>query len=531
MPRFLPSASHASMAKSSAQRPARRATPANPPADNDAADLAAAKATLAALPAAALLTGDKWSGGGVEIHFANPAFAALSGYAAADLVGRNTRLFHGPRTEVLAPGVDAATAAKRLLAGESWLYRQDGSVFHGCWKFTPFLPGVLLAVYRDASETQRLQEALLHSQQLDTVGQLTGGVAHEFNNLLSVINGYCEILAGKLAGAPAAARSDLAEIHRAGLKAATIARQILEFSRRQENEPRVVNVNTLIREIAEIVRRSMGEAVQVELRLASDLGNTRIDPTRFQQVLLNLCFNARDAMPNGGKLTVRTSNFAPPAEAGADRSVGCVRIEVTDTGTGIDEATRRRLFEPFFTTKPHGTGLGLSTALTIIRQAEGRLEVHSRPGAGTTFDILLPETPEPEHPASANLGTLPSTRGTEQLWLVESDDVVRKMVSGILAVDGYRVREFTRLDAALAVAAGEPAPDLVLMDCGAPEAGRLARHLLGHNARLKVLAVSVTPPAAVLPELPARAMGHLPKPFALSALLRAVRSLLDGRGR
>ena len=491
--------------------------------------LDAAKQVLAALPEAALLTRSKREGAGVEIVFANERFTALTGYPAAALAGQNTRLLHGPKTDLLATRANGGSPW-RFDAGENWLHRKDGSAFYASWEFRPLDGDLLIGVYRDISEVRRFQEAMIHSQKLDTVGQLAGGVAHDFNNLLSIINGYCEILSGKIHG-QAAAQKDLQEIHRAGLKAAGIARQILEFSRRQETEPRAVNPNTLIREIADILRRVVGDGVKVELRLASDLGNTRIDPTQFQQVLLNLCFNARDAMPQGGKLTVRTFNHAQPAGAGGRLSPGSFcGVEVKDTGTGIDEETRARIFEPFFTTKPHGTGLGLAMALSVIRGAGGDLTVRSKPGAGTSFEILLPETAEPEQVFSTAIPALPGTRGSEALWLVEPDDVLRKMVSGILAVDGYRVSEHADVAGALAASA-KFAPELLLIDSTAADAGKLVRTLLAKNPRLKVLAVSVESPAAVMSDLSPRALGHLPKPFALSTLLRAVRGLLDNTGR
>jgi PAS domain S-box-containing protein len=476
----------------------------------------AAHQAIAALPEAAVITRDKWEGGGVEIVFANDRFALLTGYTADELMGRNTRLLHGPRTDLLA------TRAGRSLwdpaVGENWLHRRDGSSFFCSWDFRPLAPGLLVGVFRDLSELRRLQEAMIHSQRLDTVGQLAGGVAHDFNNLLSIINGYCEILAGKIASLPAA-QKDLQEVHRAGLKAAGIARQILEFSRRQETEARVVNPNTLIREIADILRRAMGEGVKLELRLSSDLGNTRIDPTQFQQVLLNLCFNARDAMPHGGKLTLRTFNqIRGPG--------GLVGIEVRDTGQGMDAATRDRIFEPFFTTKPHGTGLGLAMARGVIRAAGGEIAVASKPGAGTTFEILLPETAEPEQVFSTALPTLQGAGGSESVWLIEDDVVLRRMVSGILAVDGYRVREFPDLKSVLS-AKGLTPPELVMLDCSAPDAAKLLKRIVAKQPRLKVLAFSADSSATVLAGVAPRAVGHLPKPFALSTLLRSVRALLD----
>ncbi len=505
-----------------------RSHPDTPSANPQPPALEAARAALAALPTAAVLTRAKWEGGGVEIVFANERFAALTGYPAATLAGQNTRVLHGPKTDLLAAraGSGAPWDPNR---GENWLHRQDGAPFYASWEFRPLLAGYLVGVYHDESELRRFQEAMIHSQKLDTVGQLAGGVAHDFNNLLSIINGYCEILGGKLAGQPAA-QKDLQEIHRAGLKAAGIARQILEFSRRQETEARVVNPNTLVREIADILRRVMGDAVKVELRLASDLGNTRIDPTQFQQVLLNLCFNARDAMPQGGKLTVRTFNHELATATDRLGAGGYVGIEVKDTGTGMSDETRARMFEPFFTTKPHGTGLGLSMALTVVRGVGGEISVRSKPGAGTSFELLLPETAEPEQVFSTALPSLPASRGTETLWLVETDDVLRKMVSGILAVDGYRVTEFASLAPAL-TAAAKNAPDLVLLDCSAADAPKLVRTLAVRQPRLKVLALSGESPATAGADLPPRALGHLPKPFALSTLLRAVRGLLDGAGR
>ncbi len=487
----------------------------------------AALTLLEALPEAALITRDKWEGAGVEILAANAKFAALTGYASPALVGQNTRLLHGPKTEIMTPR-SGGVATERLLAGEGWLHRADGSPFFAGWDFSPLSPGLLVAIFRDLSEMRRLQEAMFHSQRLDTVGHLAGGVAHDFNNLLSIINGYCEIMSTKLVDTPAA-QKDLEEIHRAGQKAARLARQILEFSRRQETEARVVNPNTLIREVADILRRAVGEAVKLELRLASDLGNTRIDPTQFQQVLLNLCFNARDAMPQGGKLTVRTANHEQKTAAPGLRAGSYVMLQVSDTGRGMDEATLARVWEPFFTTKPHGTGLGLALAFAVVRSCDGRISVRSKPDAGTTFEVLLPETAEPEQVYSTVIPALPGTKGSELLWVVEEDEVLRKMVSGILTVDGYRVVEFSHLAEAITAARREPAPQLLLLDAHAAEVAKLIRALQTRAPALKLLAVSADSPASALPQFPPRAFAHLPKPFALSTLLRSVRGLLDAR--
>jgi PAS domain S-box-containing protein len=512
-------------------------TPAKPAASvpDLPAAMAAFTGTLAAVNEPVVLTTDQWSGGGVEILQANGKFAELTGYAAATLPGRNTRLLHGPRTDLLTPGTPGDRNT-RLVAGEGWLYRQNGEIFFAGWSFSPIMfqgrpSGCLIGVYRDISESRQLREALLQSQRLDTVGLLAGGVAHDFNNLLSVINGYCEILAAKLAGVPAA-QKDLQEIHRAGLKASSLARQILEFSRRKETEVRVVNFNTLIREIAEIIRRVAGEEIAVELRLASDLGNARIDPAHFQRVLLNLCFNAQEAMPRGGKLTIRTCHHRVTGEAGRrtpEMADGLYTVmQVTDTGVGIAPAVLQNIFVPFFTTKPRGTGLGLPTVQGIVRENGGHITVQSTPGTGTTFEIFLPETAEPEQTSVTKLGTLPAMRGTETLLIVEEDDVLRKMIAGILATDGYAVTDAATPAAAAALLRSTGLrPQLVLIQSCSKEGGKLVRQMHAELPRLRLVCTSAKALPVSLHTVPVSATVHLPKPFALSTLLLKVRGLLD----
>lgn len=478
---------------------------------------------IAVLPVAAVVTADDWDKGGATILFANREFCELTGYRAADLTGRNTRLLHGPRTNVarLRQG-GLSRDARGQGQGEGWLSRKDGKEFYARWRFGPLVAGgPLVFIYHDHTELWRQREALLRSQKLSTVGLLAGGMAHDFNNLLSIINGYCEILAPKLAPEAAAARKDLNEIHRAGLKASAIARQILEFNRRQGHDAGVVNFNTLIREIAEIIRRVCGENIEVQLRLASDLGNARINPVHFQQVLLNLCFNARDAMPRGGQLMLRT--FNRPAEAGGH---GQVALEVTDTGTGISPTLRKRIFEPFYTTKAEGTGLGLPTAQGLIVQAGGRLAMRSEPGRGTTFEVFLPETAEPEDTGAMALGVLPATRGTETVLLVESDEGLRKMIAGILAIDGYSVSAAASVEEAARLTVR---PQLVIADTSARKGLASLKQLAAADPRLRL--ISTAPEKPALPVLASARGAHLPKPFALSALLTRVRALLDAPER
>jgi CheY-like chemotaxis protein len=274
-----------------------------------------------------------------------------------------------------------------------------------------------------------------------------------------------------------------------------------------------------------------GEEIVVELRLASDLGNVRIDPTQFQQVLLNLCINARDAMPRGGKLTIRTFNhrvLAPADRRAPEMTDGpYAAMQVADTGPGIPVALQKSIFEPFFTTKPQGTGLGLSTTLGIVRENNGHLVVRSRPG-DTSFELFLPETAEPEQISVTKLGTLPAMRGTERVLIVEEDEVLRKMIAGILATDGYRVTSAANPEAAAGIIQASPVrPQLVLIQSCSKDGGRLVRQLHAEQPALRLICTSAKALPVSLHQVPVSATVHLPKPFALSTLLHRVRGLLD----
>ena len=492
---------------------------------------------LSALPDATAVTKNSWERGGVEILFVNAAFCRLTGYSAGELVGQNTRILHGTKTDLTPlPGSRPAHQSN----GEGWLCRRDGSPFFAHWNFSP-LPGLdapdgeLVAVYHDQSETKRLRDALLESRKLDTVGRLASGVAHDFNILLSIINGYCEIMSRKISGVPEV-KKDLEEIHRAGQKASAIARQILEFTQRHETEVKVINYNTLIREITEILRRVAGDEVDLELRLTSGLGNARIDPTQFQQVLLNLCFNSREAMPKGGKLTIRTYNHKVATDA--DRRVPGMRngfyatVQVTDTGHGIEADMFDRIFEPFFTTKPSGTGLGLATVRGIIRQHDGHVSVQSTPGSGTTFEVFLPETPEQEQTTPAKTASVPVTKGSESVLLIEHDGVLRKMIAGILATEGYAVTDTASVRSANAFLAKKKLkPQLVLANCQEKVVINFIAKLRAKNPGLRVVNLSAASPAVHLDNFSPAAIAHLSKPFTLSKLTASVRQVLDARIR
>jgi two-component system, cell cycle sensor histidine kinase and response regulator CckA len=493
----------------------------------------------------AMIAGSRWQRGGLDIFYANEALCAMTGHPAAELVGNNSRLFSGPRSDTTRLRRWLRTARRgQVHHGEGYVYRKDGTMFYAAWSFSPLDDGPgrpvrLVAVYRDMTEMRRLQDILVHSQRLDAVGQLAGGVAHDFNNLLSVINGYCEILGGRLAE-NAAARRDLEEIHKAGQKAAALTRQLLAFSRRQEMDPKVVNLNQIIRELGELLQRLVGPVSTLELDLAVDLGNIRADPALIQQVVLNLVINARDALPvGGGAVTVRTaSTVVPPGLHGHSASEiqpgRYAMLAVRDTGEGMDPETQRRLFEPFFTTKDpgKGTGLGLSTVYGIVKQSGGYVTVQSDLKIGSTFAVYLPEVSEPADAREASLLPLPDTRGRETILLFEQDALVGKMVAGILTAEGYEVLAANRPPDALAMAKRHGRPiDLLITDLADPQGLglELARELQTLKPGFRILSTSNQEEARPVPWLPAAHQAHIVKPFALHQVLRRARELLDAK--
>ena len=475
---------------------------------------------------------------GLEIVFANDSFCAMTGRSALELIGRTHGLLH----------VDAAdiTRLKRWLrqaqpgqplTGEGLLARRDGSTVSTAWSYDPLFnrEGRLthvVATYRDQTEKRRLQEALVHAQRLDAVGRLAGGVAHDFNNLLSVINGYCEMLAAHVAANPQALR-EVAEIHHAGRKAAALTQQLLAFSRRQPLNARVINLNQLVAENAAILRRLLGDVGRLELDLADDVPNVRTDPAQFQQVLLNLVLNARDALRDSGRIVVSTSlrEIRPgQTRRSTDPPAGrYVSLSVADNGTGMDAETQKHLFEPFFTTKPEGkgTGLGLALVYGVVQQSGGHINVRSELLVGSTFDVLLPAVNEAIDELPAAVAPLPSLRGTEIILLVEEDEVVRKMVAGILTADGYQVtaiRSFADL-----TRGGLPKrPFQLYIGSLAGETERYVRRLVEKYPSLRVLCTGPSDVRVPIPWAALERQAVIYKPYALSELMRAARKLLDG---
>ncbi len=389
--------------------------------------------------------------------------------------------------------------------------------------------------FQDITERKQLEVQLRQAQKMEAIGRLAGGVAHDFNNVLTAIFGYVDILREELP-ADSTAQRDLAEVRKASERAASLTKQLLAFSRQQVLEPMVLEPTALIEDFEKMLHRLIGEDVELRLSLARDTGNVLADPGQLQQVLMNLAVNARDAMPTGGKLILETAN-AELSEQYAELHQPVVpgryvMLAVSDTGTGMTPETRARIFEPFFTTKEKGkgTGLGLSTVYGIVKQSGGYVWVYSELGRGTTFKIYLPRVdaaPDTLLPAREPV----TVAGTETILLAEDDAVLRPLAKGLLEKLGYTV-----LDAADAVEALEAARQytevihLLLTDVVMPGAsGReLARRLESHRPDVKVLYVSgYTDDAIVHHGMLEPGLNFLQKPFTPAALARKVREVLD----
>jgi signal transduction histidine kinase/CheY-like chemotaxis protein len=377
---------------------------------------------------------------------------------------------------------------------------------------------------------KQLEEA--NRKRLEAVGRLAGGVAHDFNNLLSVILGYSQLAKERSDGQQPLSH-DLQQIEQAARNAATLVRQLLAFTRQQVLEPKVLNLNTVVERVQPLIQRLIGEDIDFQVKLEPRLDRIKADPGQLEQVIMNLALNARDAMPEGGKLIIETSkealdDAASPQPAGLASAV----LSVSDSGTGIDQATQERIFEPFFTTKPagKGTGLGLATVYGIVKQSGGHISVHSEIRKGTTFKIYLPATSEALTPPTP-IDALARLTGSETILLVEDQPVLRELMLTMLERQGYRVLCAAGPGQALekAKSSGE-AIHLLVTDVVMPGMnGRLlAEELRSTRPQMKVLFISGYADDLVLQHGQLEVgMGFLPKPFGPETLAYKVREVLD----
>jgi two-component system cell cycle sensor histidine kinase/response regulator CckA len=388
----------------------------------------------------------------------------------------------------------------------------------------------------NVSERRALEEQLRHVQKMEAIGRLAGGVAHDFNNLLMVIIGYTELLRENLPK-DGDQRGYADAVWNAGKKATLLTSQLLAFSRKQVMTPRILDMNAVLQEVDRMLPRLIGEDVQLSIVQGAGLGRIKADPGQMEQVIMNLCVNARDAMPRGGRLTIETGNAKLDVDnarrMGAPVAGNYVLLSVTDTGTGMDQQTQSRIFEPFFTTKEKGkgTGLGLATVYGIVKQSGGYITVESELGRGARFDVYFPAVdhradkdpaaPAPELPA----------RGTETVLLVEDEDAVRSLVREVLHARGYEVLEAQRSSQAIEICrTHRGAIDLLVTDVVLPQiSGRaLAQQLSTLRPAMKVLYISgYTDDKMLQHGIPGTAF--LQKPFSSDVLARTVRDMLDAK--
>lgn len=483
-----------------------------------------------------------------QVVDANPFLTSLLGYSHAELLGKNLWDL-GPFKDIAV----SRDAFRELQEKEYVRYEdlpletRDGRPINVEFVSNVYLVGptkVIQCNIRDITERKRreaehknLEQQLQVSQKMEAIGILAGGVAHDFNNLLSVILGYTEFAMQALRqGDPI--KNDLLEVKKAGDRAAVLTRQLLAFGRKQLLQPVPLNLNQVAEGVEKMLRSILGEGINYVQILASDLGVVRADPGQIEQVLMNLAVNARDAMPDGGKLTIETSNVELDAESGAHH-VGAepgpyVLLTVSDTGCGMNEQTKRRLFEPFFTTKEKGkgTGLGLSTVYGIVKQSGGNIWVYSELGMGTTFKIYLPR----ELSARATLPRLqavlePAT-GTETILVVEDEESLRKVARRALEIAGYKVLTAGAGDEALLISAQhEGIIHLLLTDMVMPRMSgqALAQALLKARPLTKVLYMSGYTDSAIIDHgVLDEGIHFIGKPFTAADIAQKVRNVLDG---
>jgi PAS domain S-box-containing protein len=388
----------------------------------------------------------------------------------------------------------------------------------------------LRGTVHDITERRTLEEQLRHAQKMEAVGRLAGGMAHDINNLLTVIIGQCEFFPEQ---GPAESASSLREIRKAAERAATLTRQVLAFSRRQMLQPRVLSLNETVSNVSAMLKRLIGQDIRLEVIQEEGLGFVHADPTAVEQVIMNLAVNARDAMPQGGKLTIRTANAAEPAGAVAGAPGACVTLRVTDTGCGMDETTRNQIFEPFFTTKEKtgGTGLGLSTVYGIVNQSGGSIAVDTEPGKGSAFTIYLPRVNEEPQSAPLRPSQTRAQKEAGVVLLVEDEPAVRKLAKRMLEAGGYTVIEAGDPQDALALCTATPREiDLLLTDVSMPQMSGsvLAEEIRKLRQDMKVIYMSGYTDGALGLNGGLRPWeSFLQKPFTLDGLLEVVRDMMQ----
>jgi len=477
-----------------------------------------------------------------SIQFASAAVREVLGYEPEDLTGRSSLDLVHPADADKAREAFAAVRrrADGLESTEVRMRHSDGS-----WRqldcvlrnllHRPDIDGLVMTC-RDVTERRRLEAEFLQVQKMESVGRLAGGIAHDFNNLLTAVTVHADLLLMQ-GGLSDQQQADIEQMREAGERAARLTRQLLAFSRRQVVDVRPLDINEVIGSLIQMLRRLLGEEIDVRTSLFDDVGTVRADFSQVEQMLVNLAVNARDAMPDGGRLAIETQNVdVDESYARLHPSVAPGRyvvLTVSDTGVGMDAETRAHIFEPFFSKKPpgEGTGLGLATTYGIVKQSGGHILVHSDPGSGATFRIYLPRVDEPagQLPARAERGPAPS--GRETVLLIEDEDAVRKLAARILRRQGYAILEANRAEDAMQWLADERRTiDLLLTDVVLPgiSGKEIAARAKSLRPDLPVLFMSGYAMSRLTERGLARPdMDLLEKPFTASSLAWRVRDVLD----
>jgi PAS domain S-box-containing protein len=477
------------------------------------------------------------------IQYVNPALERITGYTRDEIIGENPRLFKsGAHDAVFYKQMWETITSGEIWSGRIVNRRKDGTLYHEEATISPVRDASgkitnFVAVKRDITEHMELSRQLLQAQKMEAIGTLAGGIAHDFNNLLQVILGYSELILSD-EQLPSAYKDDLERISHAGKDGADLVQRLLTFSRKTEIKPKPLNLNHRISQVEKLLTRTIPKMIDIEMVLAEDLEVINADPIQMEQVIMNLAVNARDAMPEGGKLVIHTANVRLD-EAYARTHLGArpgpyVLLSVSDTGIGMDKETLDHVFEPFFTTKGvgEGTGLGLATVYGIVKQHGGYIMCYSEPDKGTTFKLYFPalvaETATEEKvPSPIPIG------GSETILLVDDEELVRDLGTRILRRAGYTVLTATNGVEALELYSLQPGTiSLVILDLIMPEMGgkQCLEELLNIDPSVKVLVASgyaQTGPARAATQ--AGAKGFVSKPYDIRELLKTVRDVLDAR--
>ncbi len=469
----------------------------------------------------------------------NPVVLERLGYSKAELLGENVLKVHPPDRRDEAATIIADMVAGKADSCSIPLMTKDGAlipvetrVTQGRWSNQE----VLFGVSRDVTQRLQLEEQLRQAQKMESIGQLAGGIAHDFNNLLTVINGFADLILPELSPSDPM-RKDVASIRQAGQSASEITQQLLAFSRKQIIQPRILDLNQLVANMEPILWRTIREDIGIEMSLAPDLWRVKVDPTQIEQVIMNLAANARDAMPLGGELTIKTANVLLDKEYVA-HYLGAtpgkhVMLAISDTGIGMNQELRSHIFEPFFTTKAvgKGTGMGLATVYGIVKQSGGNIWCYSEEGEGTTFKIYLPSAVDESQVSVPREDEEEIPTGTEVILLVEDDATVRGLALRMLENAGYTVLEARDVEDALDQTQQHPGPIHVLLsDVVMPGmSGRdLADRITQMRPDVKVVYMSGYADEAIAHHgVLGPDTAFVQKPFSAISLLRKVREVLE----